>query len=121
MFAHDCAGGYVGAAGFNTLEPLTKIPTTVYSLADAQLTGILDRPENAAELPRFFAYALLWLLRRRDATEDRAPPAWFDFAVLEVGVDVRVGGSGGVLLRKLGRWDCIKSAVSSSGAIFVSD
>jgi len=28
----------------NTLEPLTKIPATVYSLADTQLTGLVPRP-----------------------------------------------------------------------------
>lgn len=28
----------------NTLEPLTKIPATVYSLADTQLTGSVPRP-----------------------------------------------------------------------------
>lgn len=50
----------------NTLEPLTKIPATVYSLADTQLTGIIDRKENVDELPRFFARALLWLLRGRE-------------------------------------------------------
>lgn len=67
----------------NTLEPLTKIPATVYSLADTQLTGIIDRPENADELPRFFAHALLWLLRRREAQKGPAPAGWFDFRMLE--------------------------------------
>ena len=67
----------------NTLEPLTKIPATVYSLADTQLTGIIDRTENADQLPRFFARALLWLLRRRKEEKGAAPAAWFDFAFLE--------------------------------------
>jgi len=67
----------------NTLEPLTKIPATVYSLADTQMTGIINRSENADELPRFFARALLWLLRRREAEKGTAPSGWFDFRMLE--------------------------------------
>ena len=67
----------------NTLEPLSKIPATVYSLADTQLTGVIDRPENADELPRFFARALLWLLRQREAANGPAPAAWFDLSMLQ--------------------------------------
>jgi len=67
----------------NTLEPLSKIPATVYSLADTQLTGVIDRPENVGELPRFFARALLWLLRQREAAKGPAPAAWFDWALIE--------------------------------------
>jgi len=45
--------------------------------------SVIDRPENATELPRYFARALLWVLRQREVVLGPAPAPWFDLAALE--------------------------------------
>ena len=94
----------------SSLEPLTKIPATLYSLADISLTGILDRPERADQVPRVLAYALLWLLRRRERTSGPAPAAWFDFAAIdELEGYGSLAGSAGAR-----RWDAALAAWSAA-------
>ena len=52
-------------------------------LTQAAPNSVIDRPENATDVPRLFSRALMWLLRQREAAQGPAPAAWFDVTALE--------------------------------------